>query len=293
LKVSIVIPNWNGAQKLKKNLPFVLKVKGIDEIIVADDGSTDDSIRLLEEEFPEVKLVKRNSQGGFSTNVNSGFKKASGELIFLLNSDAVPEKDTIGKVLRHFENKEVFSVGFNTGGNWSWGQFKDGFFEHYMTNQKVTTVHETLWASGGSGLFRKSIWDELGGLDTLMDPFYWEDVDIGYRAWKRGYINLWDPDAKVEHYKQTGVIEENYKKSYIEKISQRNQLIFIWKNITDSDLIWQHIWSLLRRLIIHPKYLFILLDTLIKVPQILNERASQQKGMKLSDKQILNKYTQA
>lgn len=88
--VSIVIPNWNGVDKLRKNLPSVLNIKGVLEVIVSDDASTDESIQLLEEKFPKVVIVRRSINGGFASNVNSGVKVAQGELIFLLNTDATP-----------------------------------------------------------------------------------------------------------------------------------------------------------------------------------------------------------
>ncbi len=290
MKVSIVIPNWNGQEKLRKNLPEVLKVNGVDEIIVVDDASSDNSVQIVETEFPKVKLVKRKENGGFATAVNTGFNSASGDLVFLLNSDAVPEKDCVEKVLTHFKKAQVFSVGFNAGGTWSWAEFKDGFFWHKQSEKAAKEVHETLWASGGSSVFRKDVFKELGGMDELMNPFYEEDVDLGYRARKRGYINLWDPEAKVEHYKQKGVIAENFTKEYVSKIAQRNQLIFIWKNIHDSQMINAHITALIKMLITHPKYWRIFLSALVKLPKVLEKRKIEKQKAKLTDKEILNQF---
>ena len=104
LTVSIVIPNWNGAEKLRRNLPKVLAVKEISEVIVSDDASTDNSLQVLREEFPETKVVIRNINGGFSSNVNFGVSHAVGDLIFLLNNDASPEPDSLEATLVHFEN---------------------------------------------------------------------------------------------------------------------------------------------------------------------------------------------
>ncbi len=296
MKVSLVIPNWNGAEKLKQNLPQVLKVKGVDEVIVVDDGSTDKSVEVLKSEFPMVHLVERKKNGGFSSAVNTGFRAARGDLVFLLNSDAVPEVDAVEKVLPYFKDEKVFSVGLNAGGTWSWAEFKDGYFWHHQASGTkdetlhASEVHQTLWASGGSAVFRKDIWDKLGGLDEIFNPFYEEDVDLGYRATKSGYENLWDPGAVVEHYKQKGVIEENFSKSFVSKIAQRNQLIFIWKNITDSDLIWSHIWALLKMLILHPKYWTVFVAAILRLPGILTKRAVIKKEFKMLDKDLLSKF---
>ncbi len=302
MKISIVIPNWNSEDKLKKNLPEVLKVDGVDEVIVVDDASSDNSAAVIESFFPQVKLVKNNKNLGFSPTVNLGVRESKGDLIFLLNNDAVPESDSLEKTLHHFEDPKVFSVGCNTGGSWSWAKFEKGFFWHYQapaSKGDALRAHQTLWVSGGSGVFRKSTWEELGGFDELYAPFYEEDVDLGYRATKRGYINLWEPKSKVEHYhqgvssgnKQPGVISQHFSKSHISKIAQRNQLILIWKNITSKKLINQHKMVLAKMLLTHPKYWSIFLAAAMHMSEILRKRAMEQKESKFSDEEILGKFT--
>ncbi|EKD90496.1 MAG: glycosyl transferase family protein [uncultured bacterium] len=290
MNVSIVIPNWNGEERLRRNLPKVLEVGDVDEIIVVDDGSTDGSVQLLEREFPKVKLIKKQKNSGFSSTVNLGVKEAKGELIFLLNSDAVPARDCLKFILPHFKDPRVFSVGLNNGGSWSWAKFEDGYFWHYQSKEKTPKIHQTLWVSGGSGVFRKDIWEKLGGLDELFDPFYEEDLDLGYRATKRGYINLWEPKAIVEHGKTKGVIEENFSKSSVSAIAQRNQLLFIWKNITDEDLFMQHKISLIKKLLISPKYWSVLISALGKMGKLRSKRLREIKDEAISDKEILKKF---
>lgn len=284
--VSVVIPNWNGEQKLMKNLPKVLSLGR--EVIVVDDGSEDQSVEIVKNNFPQVKLIVSKTNRGFSSAVNTGVKQASGNLIFLLNSDAIPHEDCLIYILPHFRNDKVFSVGCNSGGSWSWARFKNGYFWHFMA-PKTNSTHQTLWVSGGSGVFRKKVWEDLGGLDELFNPFYEEDLDIGYRATKRGYINLWEPKALVEH-KSFGVIKHHYSGEYIEKISQRNQLFFIWKNLTDRDMTRQHIVALVKKIFSSPKYFFILSRALIHFPAIYSQRTLERQEEKLSDKAILDKF---
>lgn len=291
LSVSVVIPNWNGAVKLKNNLPEVLKLKNVREVVVCDDASTDNSVEMLKRDFPEVSLVRRDKNGGFSSNVNFGVKKAKGDLVFLLNTDAVPESDCLKYVLEHFENEAVFSVGCNVGGGWSWAKWKKGWFWHKQVGvDSDTEAHQTLWASGGSGIFRRDLWKVFGGLDELMNPFYVEDVDLGYRATKRGYVNIFEPKAKVSHYKEKGVIEENFSKSKVANVTEKNTLILIWKNITDRGMVLSHIWWLGWRLVRHPKYWKIFLMALGVLPQILAKRKIESVEAKLGDKQIFEKF---
>lgn len=286
MKISIVIPNWNGIEKLPKSLPEVMKVKFVDEIVISDDGSTDGSVEYIKKNFPTIKLYQRSKNGGFSSNVNDGVKFASGDLIFLLNSDAIPEKNCLLSVFPHFEDPKVFGVGCNTGDSWSWAKFKRGYFRHFGVKGKVKKAHQTLWAGGGSSVFRKQIWDELGGLDQLFNPFYEEDLDIGYRATKRGYVNLFEPDSLVEHYKQSGVIKENFSESTIARIAQRNQLIFIWKNITSEKLIAEHKQALMQKLFTNPSYWRIFLSAFSKIGPIKQKRLVEKQQQKISDEQI-------
>lgn len=291
MKVSMVIPNWNGRKKLEQNLPRVLKLKGLSEIIVVDDDSSDDSVAFLRQNYPDVKLITKDKNSGFSSTVNTGVNHTKGEIIFLLNSDAVPEVDCLNPALSHFQNPQIFSVGFNTGGSWSWANFKDGYFWHYQSTDITNQPHQTLWASGGSGLFHKDIWNTLLGFDEMFDPFYEEDVDLGYRATKRGYKNIWEPNAHVEHYKQTGVISEHFKSEFVSGIAQRNQLLFIWKNITSPKLIKAHRQSLMKKLIVHPKYWQVFIQAISKMPQALSKRSVERNQAKISDEQILEKFS--
>ncbi len=290
MRVSIVIPNWNGKERLRRNLPKVLDVVGVDEIIVVDVGSTDGSVQILEKEFPQIKVIKRYKNSGFSSTVNLGVKESKGGLVFLLNSDAIPDKNCLKHTLMHFDNPRVFSVGFNTGGSWSWAKFEDGYFWHFQSKEKTMKTHETLWASGGSGVFRKDIWENLGGLDELFDPFYEEDLDLGYRATKRGYINLWEPKALVEHGKTKGVIEENFSSSSVSEVAQRNQLLFIWKNITSDKLQRIHQIALVKKLILNPLYWKIFLSAFIKNNEIQKKRMIEKRQEVISDEEILKKY---
>lgn len=298
MKISIVIPYWNGEEKIKKHLGNVLKFakeNNVLEVIASDDCSSDGTVKILKEEFPDVIIVERSKNGGFASNVNSGFEIAKGEFIFLLNSDATPEKDALKFAMPHFDNPKVFSVGCRVGeGLWSTGKFEKGFFWHNQAEnikEKEIKAHQTLWASGGGSIFRKSIWDELGGFDPLYNPFYEEDVDLGYRAMKRGYINIWEPKSEVEHYKEPGVIAENFKKETITKIAERNHLIFIWKNITSNKLIKEHKVALSKMLALHPGYWPVFLSALKKYPEIMKKREIENKEAKLTDEEIFGLFS--
>jgi GT2 family glycosyltransferase len=250
VKITIAIPNFNGQELLQKNLPNILE-SGADEVLIIDDCSKDKSLEVLSDflaKHSKLIIIKHEKNKGFLSTVNELFEKALGEIVVLLNNDVFVEKDFLKPLVPHFQNKKVFAVNLHEKGEGpSVAFWKDGFFE-FKRGQEKEVVQKSAWASGGSAAFRKSIWKELDGFDKLLAPFYWEDTDISFRALKRGYEILWEPNSNVTHEHQT-TISKVHKKRYISMVQQRNQLLFIWKNISDRKLKKEHKRGLLRRLL--------------------------------------------
>ncbi len=294
MSVSIVISNFNGEKLLKKNLPYVLKTmehkaNKIQEIIIVDDASEDDSVKLIKRKFPEVKLFKHKVNRGFSAVVNTGARSASGKYIALINNDVAPEIDFLEHTLPHFKKKKVFAVSFHEiGYGWAKGKFEDGFVG-FEPGKESDRVHESFWVNGGSGIFRRDVWMKLGGMDEeLLSPFYWEDIDLSYRAAKRGYKLLWEPKAKVHH--KHGTTMKTIPRRYVARIKERNQLLFMWKNITSPNLFRKHIAGLSRRCLRHPGYFRIVFMAAVKTRRVLKARKKEKKESKVSDEAILSKF---
>lgn len=286
MKISVVIPNWNGKELLKENLPSVLDM-GADENIIVDDGSTDESIELIENS--KLKIIKHEKNLGFAKSVNDGVVRAKGDIIILLNTDVKPHPGLIKVILPYFKDPKVFGVSFaEEKFSYSCGFWKDGFVEH-KPGPIMNKTHPTFWISGGSGAFRKSIWDKLGGFDLIYKPFYWEDVDLCYRALKLGYKLLWVPDAKVIHQHE-GTIGKYFSRGYMDFVQQRNQLLFIWKNIISGEMIKEHFYGLCRRLITSPGYIKIILAALSKWPYINKARIKEKKESIVSDEQVFQQF---
>ncbi len=312
MNLSIIIPNYNGEEILKRNLPKVLdSVKGyksgIVEIIIPDDPSTDNSGEVIKKfisSIEEKQIVGKTcsnhdkNKSGFSKNVNRGAALATGDILILLNSDVAPHKDFLEPLLKHFEDQKVFGVGcmdesiedertiLRGRGIASW---KRGFLIHSAGELDKST---TFWVSCGSGAFRKSIWDKIGGLNELYNPFYWEDVDLSYRGVKAGYKVLFEAKSKVVHEHEEGAINKSYSSYNKIKIVFRNQFIFIWINITDSHLLFSHIlWlpyhtfkALLRR---DKAYLWGLGHAILLLPEILKYKEKIKKLFIASDQEII------
>lgn len=282
---SIVIPTWNGLGLLKKNLPQVAAAAGKRvELVVVDNGSSDGSAAWIKKNFPEAVLIGLSRNYGFGPACNLGMEKANAELVVLLNNDVVPEKDFLKPVQKIFADKRVFAVSLNEPQfSWAAASFEEGFFHHFP-GPRTSQTHVSLWGSGGSAVFRREYWRRLGGFDPLYHPFYWEDVDLGFRAWKRGWRVLWEPKAVV-HHRHEGTVSR-FSPRFVALIKQRNELLFTWKNITDSELTRKHLKALVRKLVAHPGYLKIVLAALVKLPSVLVRRRREKAAAVLSDQQI-------
>ncbi len=130
------------------------------------------------------------------------------------------------------ENKRVIPRG--RGG----AIYKRGFLIHFAA---IPERGVTLWTSGGSSIFDKNKFLKLGGFDEIYKPFYWEDIDLGFRAWRSGYYCYFEPLSKVDHYHQLGAIVKSSSTFRIKSVSYKNQFLFVWKNIGDYYLITLHI----------------------------------------------------
>jgi GT2 family glycosyltransferase len=293
-KVSVVMPNLNCEKLLEKNLPKLIAAKdyaqnGIIEIIVVDDGSWDGSVSFLKKNYPNIRLIKHTTNRGFSAAVNTGVRAAKGDYIFLINTDVVPSTSCLIKVLPIFNDETVFAVSLHEKGfGYAKGTYVDGYIQLAM-GEEGNKRHSSFYVSGGSGVFRRNIWVELGGMDErLFSPFYWEDIDLCYRAAKRGYKLLWEPEAIVEHNHESTI--SRFPKDYVARVRERNQLLMLWKNITSPNLTKKHVVGLIVRTVKHPGYIRIVLMALGRIGITIQKRKKEKKESKVSDEVIFSRY---
>lgn len=288
--VSVVIPSWNSEKQMKQNLRYVFAAAAEvnAEVVIVDDNSQfDDSAGYLKSLGKQVRFYENKTNGGFSYTVNRGVSAAKGDIIMLLNTDVRPSKDCFVKALKYFEDSSVYAVGFNSQEAWMGGEWEGGLFHHFKvepTDYNKNSVNPSLWASGGQAAFDRRKWLELGGMDLLYKPFYWEDTDMGFNAWKRGWQVLWAPDCRCVHDHQKSVIANNFTKEFVMATAQRNQFLFIWKNITDSKFLISHFFRLPYYF---AKYPMSVLRALKYLPDVLSKRASAKKHWVRADRDIL------
>lgn len=247
-RLSVVIPSWNGAEPLAEHLPSVLAAAdraGGAEVIVADDGSDDGTAAEVPGRFAGVRVASRPVNGGFAKAANAGVAAASARLVLLLNNDMEVEPDAFRALLAAVEADErVFAAvpsivrkatGVEESGTVL--RFRRGVVSAGLAQG---TIPEPAYGCGGAMLFRKSVFDGLGGFDELFSPFYWEDVDLSYRARKRGLTVHLAPGARVIH-DHGRTIGARFDGAAVSRIYERNRLIFTWKNLTDPPLWRSHL----------------------------------------------------
>lgn len=293
--VSVVIPSFNGEKILRKNLPSLIKAKlnpknNIKEIIIVNDGSTDKTSDFLKDNYKDIKVLENKTNKGFSLSVNKGAKITKGDLLLLMNIDVIPSPDFLEPIFKHFKDKRVFAVSLHEKDyGWARGYFEDGYIQLAM-GKETRAPHRSFYVSAGSGVFRRKYWDELGGMDEkLLSPFYWEDIDLCYRAAKCGYINMWEPKANVLHEHESTISSE-FRKLYVSRIKERNQLLVIWKNIHSQKLISKHVIGLLSRTLKHPGYIRIIIMALSRLGAVLESRRNEIEKSIISDETIFLQF---
>ena len=262
---SIVIPNWNGRDLLEKYLPSVvtaLSSNPQNDIVVVDNGSTDGSAAYVRASFPQVTLIALPKNLGFGGGSNLGFRAARNRVVVLLNNDMRVAPDFLAPLLAGFTGPEVFAVSCQiyfsdpvklreeTGLTQGWWENGRLCVRHRI-DETITSAFPCFYGGGGSCAFDRDKFLELGGFDPLLAPFYLEDTDLGYMAWKRGWTVLFEPRSVVYH-EHRGTIGKTFTPQYIQSVLKKNFVLFCWKNI--------HEW---RRLISH--FFFAYCEALVGV----------------------------
>lgn len=306
--VSIVIPTWQGKDLLRRFLPSVLRAArafpGPCEVIVSDDNSSDSTVTFIKEKFPEVRIVSRGIRSGFPGTTNTGLKDTRHGIVVLLNNDTEVDEYFLKPLVEHFRDSRVFAVlckcydwdgkRFRDGGKI--GEFKRGFFRVHrnydvdLASADLSKPYLSFMAGGAFSAFDRKKLAALEWIDELFAPFNWEDTDLSYRAWKRGWEIRYEPMSIVRHRPNTTV--GSFRKTYVKIISRRNRLLFVWKNLTDADKLAVHFVVLF----LESVYAFLRLDALhfaslgmaiARIPGVSRARRKERAAGKRSDREVL------
>ncbi|HTQ65408.1 MAG TPA: glycosyltransferase family 2 protein [Puia sp.] len=255
-KVSIVILNYNGRKYLELFLPSVLaSTYANKEVIVADNGSSDDSILFLKENFPHVRIILLPLNIGFSKGYNTALKEVQSDYYVLLNSDVetspgwiepvieLMEKDkTIGacqpKILS-YNDKHLFEYAGAAGG-WmdclGYPFARGRIFDVCETDRgQYNTIQPIFWASGAAMFVRASLYHKLCGLEEYFFA-HMEEIDFCWRMQLEGYGIYVCPESVVYHVGGGTLPKGNERKVFL---NFRNNLIMLAKNLPFGQAIWK------------------------------------------------------
>ncbi len=254
-EVAVVILNWNGVDYLRKFLPSVLASNYENKrIIVADNGSTDESLAVLESEFPEVEIIINKENYGFAGGYNEALKHVDSPLYILLNSDVKVDPNWIQPLVSAMESDPQIAaaqpklLAFDQPDHFEYagaaGGFLDQFgypfcrgriFEHCEPDQgQYDDSVDIFWASGAAMCIRSERYHELGGLDA--DFFaHMEEIDLCWRIKNLGYRIVYRPESVVYHVGGGTLNKANPRKTYL---NFRNNLSMLFKNYTAWQLLF-------------------------------------------------------
>lgn len=263
--MSIIIPNYNGESLLEGNLPSVIAAarayRNDCEIIVVDDASQDNSVKLISQYAPQLQLLRHHVNRGFAEAVHTGIQRAVHEYVILLNSDVRPEPDFIAPLMTHFQSPTTFSVsplvcdpdGTPQTVSWNLGvirrgsiKFRSWDLEEARDRAERGHTLKSLFASGGSVALRRTMFHQLGGFLPLYKPFYYEDVDLCTRAWLKGWQTLFEPRSQVIHDHE-GVISQYFDARRVRTIRLRNRFFYLWLYLSGNSIVASHIPGILYR----------------------------------------------
>lgn len=295
MRVSLIVLNYEGREVLQGCLDSLLADMGPeDELIVVDNASTDGSSDLVPS-LPQVRLVQR-SENNYIFGLNDGVAVARGRYIAFLNNDITVEPGFIDRCLEHFDDS-VFAVcprildkdrmeqGSLTVGHWHRGLIL------YRPLPHDPSARMTFFAVGGQSFFDAAKLRQLGSIDPLLWPMYHEDIELSYRAWKAGWVVRYAPHAVVHHvggHASNRVFTPTQLRSFV----KQNELLTVWKNITDSRLLAEHVALLPLRLalaVLRRDWAVIhgFAAAAKRMPQVRARRAEARAHAKITDREVL------
>ncbi len=303
-KITLIITNWNGSKLLRECLPTVLEAVRFDrhhcyEVMVIDDCSNDNSLRILADEFPEVRAERTPQNLGFQEANNYAVNLAESKIVMPMNNDIKLDPKALHYLAQHFDNKDTFAVSgkifafdqttFLYGNRG--GYFHKGHFHLY--EKPPEDESQTLFACGGAFMVNRQKYLDLGGFDSMYHPLYYEEIDLSYRALKRGWKVHYEPQS-IAYHKVQATITRQEKLRRISLISARNNYLFIWKNILDRSMTLTFLFYiplfLLRDLFrLKSRFWVAFYMALKRLPRALRGRSIEQSAVLYSDREILSR----
>lgn len=257
--ISVVVPSRDGRELLASMLPPLLVQLGPGEVTVVDNGSGDRTVDWLREAYPNVRVIESAVALSFAAAVNAGIAEARFGKTLLLNNDMIVEAGFIAALETAFERvPDLFcataQIFFPPGirreetGKAVWR--RESALDFPMRCDEPHPGEDLTWVfygSGGCSLFHTAKLREIGGVSEIYAPAYVEDMDFGYRAWKRGWPSVYCAGARVEH-RHRATTSRFYTPRQLDFFVERNYLRFLIHAVSSPPL-FENLWlEAIRRL---------------------------------------------
>jgi GT2 family glycosyltransferase len=237
---AIVVLNWNGIEHLRLLIPSlraaVATLGARVPIVVVDNRSTNGDVEWLRAECPDVETViaERND---FLFSLNPVVAGRPEDVVVILNNDMRVDADFLAPLLAHFDDPTLFAA---TARVLDWDGTRQTTGQRHMAirhcwyyqwwDLEIDRPVYTLDAGGGCAAFRRALFAELGGFDPLFRPGYFEDIDLSYRAWMRGWRTVFEPRSIIYH-REGATLQDRSKEDRFRTLLARNQALFTLKNV--------------------------------------------------------------
>jgi GT2 family glycosyltransferase len=286
-QATILVLNHNGKALLEEFLPSVVKAATWGgqrhDVIVVDNASSDGSIALLKRQFPQVH-VRRMSRNRYLFSYNAAVRECETDVVVLLNNDVRVDLGFLPPLLEHFADDRVFAATPMVQSDKATERFECRRYP-VLTRGTLSTRPDfasagtqfTLFAHGGASAFDRKKFLALGGLDHLYWTCLYEDIDISYLAWTRGWRTIFEPRSVVFHRGGASLGRTPGRSGRWRRVEERVRTLFVLKNINNRRMLAECLTFLalralralgsgdLRRLLAH-------LDIALRWPQIVEAR---------------------
>jgi GT2 family glycosyltransferase len=260
--VSLLIPNFNGEAIISAGVSHAERAAadyaGPAEVVVVDDGSSDGSVALIRARHPNAKLVVHDTNRGFAEAVHTGVAATSHDIVILLNSDVRVRDDFILPLVQPLADPDTFSAGplilghdgTAAGDSWVRATLKRGTVKKIADADLVEAARraeasrgrlKALFASGGSIAFDKRKFNALRGFLPCYKPFGNEDMDLGTRAWRRGWKTYFVPASVIVHDHRVTTIRRFYSSFRRKVVGRKNRYLYHWIHLPAGALALGHL----------------------------------------------------
>ena len=254
-KIAIVILNWNGVKLLRQFLPSVIEFSPNESttIVVADNGSTDDSLSMLRSNFPEVKILDLKKNYGFARGYNEALLQIDADYFVILNSDVEVTPGWLESPIRLMEAESQIAavqpkiLSYREKTHFEYAGAAGGFIDRFgypfcrgrifneveADSGQYDNITDIFWATGACMFVRASLFHQVGGFDADFWA-HMEEIDLCWRLKNQGYRIVFSPESTVYHLGGGTLSYDNPTKLFL---NFRNNLWLLYKNLPGNQLI--------------------------------------------------------